>query len=90
MLLRKWGFPALRCNTISELHRPRDWIIIAKQEQIERLAVVKSALASQRIEGLEPDTKVIEDAEKWAHGEMTIATAVADYKARTQNEVRGR
>lgn len=63
--------------------------MISEQEQIERRAVVQSALASQRIEGLEPDAKVIEDAEKWAHGEMTIAAAVADYKARVRHEVRG-
>jgi hypothetical protein len=63
--------------------------MIAQKEQIERRAVVKSALASQRIEGLEPDAKVIEDAEKWARGEMTITAAVADYKARVRHEVRG-
>jgi hypothetical protein len=59
--------------------------MIAEQEQIERRAVVQSALGSQLIEGLEPDATVIEDAEKWARGEMTIAAAVANYKARLRH-----
>ena len=46
--------------------------MLAEQERIERRAVVQNALASQRMEGLEPDAKVIEDAEKWARGEMSI------------------
>lgn len=58
--------------------------MIAEQEQIERRAALKNALASQLIEGLEPDASVIEDAEKWARGEMTIAAAVANYKARVR------
>jgi hypothetical protein len=36
--------------------------MIAEQEQMERRACVQSALASQRIEGLEPEAQVIEDA----------------------------
>jgi Antitoxin VbhA len=61
--------------------------MIAEQEQIERRAVVQSALASQLIEGLKPDATVIEDAEKWARGEMTIAAAVANYKARVRHDM---
>lgn len=63
--------------------------MISEQEKIERRAVMRSALASQRMEGLEPDAKVIEDSEKWARGEMTIAAAIADYKARLWHEVHG-
>ena len=59
--------------------------MIAEQEQIERHAVVQSALASQRMEGLEPDARVIEDAEKWARGEMAISAAIADFKSRFQS-----
>lgn len=55
---------------------------ISEQEQLERRAVIQSNLASHRMEGLEPDSKVIEDCEKWACGEMTIADAIAGYKAR--------
>lgn len=58
--------------------------MIAEQEQIERHVVVMSALASQRMEGLEPDAKVVEDAQRWARGEISIGAAVADYKARLQ------
>jgi Antitoxin VbhA len=60
--------------------------MIAEQEQIERRAALKNALASQLIEGLEPDATVIEDAEKWARGQMTIAAAVANYKARVRHD----
>ncbi|MCW8167030.1 hypothetical protein D8B22_19305 [Verminephrobacter aporrectodeae subsp. tuberculatae] len=62
--------------------------MITEQEQIERRAVVKNSLASQRIEGLEPDAKVMEDAEKWTRGEMTIDAIISDYKARMRYEVR--
>lgn len=58
--------------------------MIAEQEQIERRAAVQNALASQRMEGLEPDPKVVEDAQKWARGEKTISQAVAEFKARLQ------
>lgn len=61
--------------------------MIAEQEQIERRAVVQSALGSQLIEGLRPHATVIEDAEKWARGGMTIAAAVANYKARLQHDI---
>ncbi len=58
--------------------------MIAEQEQIERRAAVQNALANQRMEGLEPDAKVVEDAQKWARGEKTICQAVAELKARLQ------
>lgn len=54
--------------------------------ETERLAVVQSALASQRIEGLEPDAQAVADAERWARGEMTIGAAVDQYKARMRLE----
>lgn len=56
--------------------------MIAEQERIDRLAVIASALASQRMEGLEPDAKVVQDAHKWATGDLSIASAIEDYKAR--------
>ncbi len=56
--------------------------MLAMQEQIERNATLQNALASQRMEGLEPDAKMIEDAKKWARGDMTIDAAIADFKAR--------
>lgn len=59
--------------------------MIEEQEQIERRAVMQNALASQRMEGLEPDAQVIEDAEKWVRGEMAIGAAIADFKARFQS-----
>ncbi|AAF84465.1 hypothetical protein XFUD_07035 [Xylella fastidiosa] len=58
--------------------------MLTDHEKAERRAVVQSALASQRIEGLEPDAQAVVDAECWARGEMTIATAVDQYKARVR------
>jgi hypothetical protein len=43
----------------------------SKEEQIKRLAGIESGLASQRMEGLEPDATVVEDAKRWARGEIT-------------------
>jgi hypothetical protein len=59
--------------------------MMAEHEQIARRAVVQNALASQRMEGLEPDAQVIEDAQKWAQGEKSIGEAIADFKARLQH-----
>lgn len=58
--------------------------MIAEQEQVARQTVVKNALASQRLEGLEPERQVLEDAQKWARGEKTISQAIAEFKARLQ------
>ena len=58
--------------------------MIAEQEQVARRATVQNALASQRMEGLEPERQVLEDAQKWARGEKTISQAIADFKARLQ------
>ena len=58
--------------------------MIAEQEQRARHAAVQSALASQRMEGLEPASQVQEDAQKWVRGEKTISQAIADFKARLQ------
>lgn len=58
--------------------------MIAEQEQVARLAVVQNALASQRMEGLEPERQVLEDAHKWVRGEKTISQAIAEFKARLQ------
>jgi hypothetical protein len=57
-------------------------VMIAEQEVLARRAVVNSALASQRMEGLEPDAQVIKDAELWASGEKSLDDAIAEYKAR--------
>lgn len=55
--------------------------MLAKQELIERRAVVENALASQQMEGLEPDNQAVQDAYKWAMGGLSIATAIENYKA---------
>lgn len=56
--------------------------MITQQEQSARQAVVQNALASQRMEGLEPERQVLEDAQKWARGEKSISQAITDFKAR--------
>jgi hypothetical protein len=60
--------------------------MIAEQEQIARRAVVQNALASQRLEGLEPDPQALEDAHKWASGEKSIGQAISDLKNRLQQK----
>lgn len=60
--------------------------MLSKEEQIKRLAGLQSDLASQRMEGLEPDATVIEDAKRWARGEMTIDAAIDAYKARLRHQ----
>lgn len=53
---------------------------LAKCEPLR--AVFRDArFASQRMEGLEPERQVLEDAQKWARGEKTISQAIADFKA---------
>jgi hypothetical protein len=61
--------------------------MLSEQQLAERLETVQDALGSQRLEGLEPDAMVIQDAERWARGEITIDTAVSNYKARLLDEV---
>ena len=46
--------------------------------------LVQSALASQRMAGLEPEAQLLEDAQKWTRGEKTIGQAIAAFKARLQ------
>ena len=58
--------------------------MIAEQAQTARIAVVQSALASQHMEGLEPEPQLLEDAQKWARGEKIIGRAIAAFKARLQ------
>lgn len=60
---------------------------ITEHEKAERLATVRSSLASQRIEGLEPDSQAVADAEAWARGELSLAEAIGHYKAKLKTLV---
>ncbi|WMD18225.1 antitoxin VbhA family protein [Achromobacter seleniivolatilans] len=62
--------------------------MIADREALARRAAVNSALASQRMEGLEPDAQVIKDAQLWASGEKSLDEAIAEYKARLDSAAR--
>lgn len=55
---------------------------ISEQEKTERRAIIRTNLASQRMEGLEPDAQAVRDCEKWARGEITVGEAIESYKAR--------
>ncbi|WOI47106.1 antitoxin VbhA family protein [Acidovorax sp. BLS4] len=55
---------------------------ISAWQQLERRATIQSNLASQRMEGLEPDAEVLQDCEKWVRGEASIDDIVEIYKAR--------
>jgi cytochrome P450 len=64
--------------------------MITKREQEERREIMQNALASQRLEGLEPDAKAIADSEKWVRGEVEIRDLIEDFTARVKRgEVRG-
>lgn len=62
--------------------------MIPKQEQTERHAAVRNALANQRIEGLKPDAQAVLDARRWARGEMSITAAIEQYKARMRSAMK--
>ena len=59
---------------------------MTEREKAGCLATVRSNLASQRIEGLEPDGQAVADAEAWARGELPIAKAIGRYKAKLKGE----
>jgi Antitoxin VbhA len=48
----------------------------------KRQVAIASALASQRMEGLEPDAATLSDALRWANGEISIAEAIAKLRSR--------
>lgn len=48
----------------------------------ERLADLRDAIASQRLEGLTPSPSVVAQLERVARGERTIADVIADIHAR--------
>ncbi|KGF62083.1 antitoxin VbhA family protein [Pseudomonas lutea] len=50
-----------------------------------RQAAVANALANQRLEGLEPDTKVVLDLQRFARGECDINAVLNNFKARIAN-----
>ena len=47
-----------------------------------RQAAVANALANQRLEGLEPDAKVVLDLQRFAHGECEIDEVLNNFKER--------
>jgi hypothetical protein len=47
-----------------------------------RQAAVTNALANQRLEGLEPDAKVVLDLQRFARGECEINVVLNNFKAR--------
>ena len=55
---------------------------ISAWQHLERRATIQSSLASQRMEGLEPDAEALRDCEKWVRGEVSIDEIVERYKAR--------
>lgn len=50
-----------------------------------RQAAVANALANQHLEGLEPDTKVVLDLQRFARGEGDINDVLNRFKARISN-----
>jgi hypothetical protein len=48
----------------------------------ERLAAVRDAVASQRLEGLEVDAETVADLERAARGELDVEAVLAGIQAR--------
>ncbi len=64
--------------------------MLTRREQSERRESMQNALASQRLEGLEPDAQTIADAERWTRGEVEIAEVIANFANRVKRgEVHG-
>ena len=55
---------------------------VSAAEQWERRTTIRSNLASQRMEGHEPDAQALQDCEKRVRGETTIKEIVESYKSR--------
>lgn len=54
----------------------------AKSNLRARNAAVANALANQRLEGLEPEAKVVLDLQRFARGECEIKMVLNNFKAR--------
>lgn len=53
-----------------------------KEELDNRYMIIRSAIASQRLEGLTPDPQAVEDTYRAARGELTMAEVRTRYMTR--------
>ncbi|WP_273723801.1 antitoxin VbhA family protein [Bartonella sp. AU18XJBT] len=53
--------------------------MLSEEEIKRRRFAAKNALASQRLEGLEPDPKVVAQVERYIIGELEISDIIKDY-----------
>lgn len=60
------------------------------EEMAERRRAAENALASQRLEGLEPDPQVVAQVERVIVGELEIGDVIEAYKERVRREVQGK
>ncbi|WP_208440031.1 antitoxin VbhA family protein [Bartonella raoultii] len=58
--------------------------MLSEEEIKRRRFAAKNALASQRLEGLEPDPKVVEQMERVIIGELEISDVIRDYIERVK------
>ncbi|WP_273755021.1 antitoxin VbhA family protein [Bartonella sp. MM73XJBT.G] len=58
--------------------------MLSEEEIKRRRFAAKNALASQRLEGLEPDPKVVEQMERVIIGELEISDILKDYMERVK------
>lgn len=57
-------------------------IMVHSDVVADRMAALRDAVASQRLEGLEPSPTVIAALQRVAHGELTVDDVVAEIHAR--------
>lgn len=59
---------------------------MASHEEIARnRSAIANAIASQRLEGLEPDARAMADLDRAACGELSIEAVLANYAERVAN-----
>lgn len=63
---------------------------LTELEIAERRRAAENALASQRLEGLEPDPQVVAQVERVIVGELEIGNVIDAYKERVRHEVQGK
>lgn len=62
--------------------KPGTAMPLSETERAERRQAVANAIASQRLEGLEPDAEVIRQLEAFAEGTLGIEAILGEFRGR--------
>jgi len=78
-MIKKSQGDAETAGHVSKMKMP-----LAAEETAERRRTADNALASQRLEGLEPDPQVIAEVERYIFGKVEIGDIIEHYLARVK------